>query len=199
MTTPKEMGWTICRKVWFCFEDNFCKFVIHVLLHNWNDSANWMDGESFFSHETGAFTPQLRKNTSLYWSIEHHTFGCLDRNFCSIVRFFDSKFYLFFIHIRSRKNIKHSADVNAYVSLESNNLFDSDLHIAVHVRLKCSTIGHNNTRIIQESMHPIGKRLCFEMFMLPDNVRVCDECLDAIVGPHVLRRNGLYVWINDRK
>ena len=102
-------------------------------------------------------------------------------------------------HVWAGEHVEHGRDVNADVALKGHDFFHADFNVPVHVGLKGARIGHDRAGVIQQVMHAVLKRMLAQFLVLPDDVTVRDEHLDAVGVPHLTWFDGSEVRIDDRQ
>ena len=88
-------------------------------------------------------------------------------------------------HVWAGEHVEHGCDVDADVALEGDDFFHADFNVPVHVGLKGARIGHDGPGVIEQVMHTVLKRMLAQLLVLPDDVTVRDEHLDAVGVPHL--------------
>ena len=170
MATAKDVYGAIPRNMLPTGKNDFDEFPISLTLHQRNNATNRVYAKSMLSHSNCAFGPQISMNPTLNWSIQQGSFGCIDGDSGTSNCFSNGLLHLFFGHVRCSEYIEHGCNVHTDFSLKGDNLLNSDFNIAVNVILESARVRHDDSGIIQQSMHPIFQSLGFQFVMFPNHV-----------------------------
>ena len=141
-----------------------------MLLHDWNDSTDWMNCEVKLTHTLSRLFSQVTVDSTLNRPVQHHALCRLDGYFTTFNRCFNRLLHFTFRHIWSAKNIEHRCNVDANRALKFDDFLNTDLDITVHIGLEGTRIGHDDTRIVNEVVNTLFQSMLFQLIMLPDNV-----------------------------
>ena len=198
MSATEHVSWTFRRKFTDGSEHDLCEVLVTMLLHDWNNTTDRVNGEVKLTHSLCRLLSQMAVDSSLDWSVKHGILCSMNRSFASLYGCLNRLQHLVFRHIWSAKDIEHGCNIHTDGTLEFNNFFHAYLNIAVDIGLEGSGICHNDAGEVDEVVNTFLNGMLLQIIMLPNDVRVSDEALNSVSIPHLSRLNGPNVWIDDR-
>ena len=173
--------------------------LVALLFHDGNDATDGVDGEVVLTHQLCRDVAKFSENTSLNRAVEHGGAGCLEALCCTGFRFTNGVFHFCHLHVGARKHIEHRGDVDTDGPLEGDDFVNPHFNVAVDIGLEGPRIGHDHSGKVQQAVNAVALRHLPEVIVLPHDVGIGDEGLNAVPVPHHPRFDGSNVGIDDRE
>ena len=199
MSTTKHVHRALWRKLRHGGEHDARQIRVALLLHHRHDAADGVNAEPVSAHAAGAHAAQVGMEPALDGTVEHGGAGGRKAGLRALCGLQHRLVHLVAGHVWAGEHVEHGRDVNADVALKGHDFFHADFNVPVHVGLKGARIGHDRAGVIQQVMHAVLKRMLAQFLVLPDDVTVRDEHLDAVGVPHLTWFDGSEVRIDDRQ
>ena len=173
--------------------------LVALLLHDGNNATDGVDGEVVLAHQLRRNVAKFSENAPLNRAVEHGGAGCLEALCRTGFRFTNGMLHFCNLHVGARKHIEHRGDVDADGPLEGDDFVNLHFNVAVDVGLERPRIGHDHPGKVKQAVNAVALRHLPEIIVLPHDVGIGDEGLDAVPVPHHPRFDGSNVGIDNRE
>ena len=159
--------------------DHVDELGVPVLLHQGDDSAHGVDVDVHGGHPPGAVLPEVGVDGTLCHTVQHHVplhvaglLGPLEGDLDGFGR-------LFLGPVGFGEDVQDGSDVGSDGFLEFDDLLVGEFHLAVHVALEGTGVGHDDPGEVQHLVESQLLGLLLQIGGVLDDVGVCDQGFES--------------------